>query len=73
MKKFKLNDEMKWVCCSCGSSDVADRSPEPNIEEVYQEVPDGFGDVIEKLVPVATEHYLSLECNVCHATEFEAL
>lgn len=73
MEKFKLNDDMEWVCKLCGSMDIVDHSPGPNIEEVYQEVPDGHGDTVEKLVPVATEHYSSLECNNCHAEEFEAL
>ncbi|EGR0524983.1 hypothetical protein FG062_14640 [Vibrio cholerae] len=73
MKKFSLNDDMQWVCCNCGSMDITDHSPEPETTEIYQEVPDGYGDLIEKLVPVVTESYISLECNKCHAKEFEAL
>lgn len=53
--------------------DIADHSPEPETTEIYQEVPDGYGDLIEKLVPVMTESYISLECNKCHEKEFEAL
>lgn len=71
--KFKLDGDLGWVCESCGSSDVQDNSPDPNVEEVYQEVPSGFGDSVEKLVPVATEHYLDLTCNDCGEHEFEAL
>lgn len=73
MDKFSLNDDMEWVCCNCGSSDITDHSPEPETTEIYQEVPDGHGDLIETLVPVITESYISLECNNCHAKEFEAL
>ncbi|MFL7013698.1 hypothetical protein [Enterovibrio norvegicus] len=73
MEKFRLKDDMEWVCCQCGSTDITDNSPEPETTEVYQEVPDGYGDLIEKLVPVITESYISLECNQCQAKEFEAL
>ncbi|EOV0133043.1 TPA: hypothetical protein ACMDS2_004251 [Vibrio parahaemolyticus] len=73
MKKFNLNDDMQWVCCNCGSLDIADHSPEPETTEIYQEVPDGHGDLIEKLVPIVTESYISLECKKCHAKEFEAV
>ncbi|MEK0272026.1 hypothetical protein WM008_20420 [Vibrio vulnificus] len=73
MEKFSLNDDMEWACKVCGSMDIADHSPESATTEIYQEVPDGYGDLIEKLVPVITESYISLECNQCHAKEFEAL
>lgn len=73
MEKFTLNGEMQWVCKVCGSMDITDHSPEPTTEQVYQEVPDGHGDSIETLVTVVTESYVSLECNKCHAGEFEAL
>ncbi|MFA0464584.1 hypothetical protein AB4458_25930, partial [Vibrio sp. 10N.261.45.F1] len=66
-------DDMEWVCSNCGSLDIADHSPEPATTEIYQEVPDRDGDLIEKLVPVITESYISLECKKCHTKEFEAV
>ncbi|CAK2099012.1 conserved hypothetical protein [Vibrio crassostreae] len=72
MEQFSLNDDMEWVCCNCGSLGITDYSPKPETTEIYQEVPDGYGDLIEKLVPAITESYINLECNKCHAKEFEA-
>ncbi|CDT76671.1 hypothetical protein [Vibrio crassostreae] len=73
MEKFSLNDDMEWICNNCGSLDITDHSPEPATTEIYQEVPDGCGDLIEKLVPVITESYISLECKKCSTKEFDAV
>lgn len=73
MEKFRPDDKQGYICNKCGSSDVQQYDHEPATEEVYREVPDNHGDTHEKLVTVATEYYLDLECNQCGNRHFEAL
>lgn len=71
MENFKLNEGGEWVCKVCGSTDIRENSPPPSTEEIYQEIPDGYGDTIEALVTVITESYVNVTCNKCHASESE--
>ncbi|OCH08110.1 hypothetical protein [Aliivibrio fischeri] len=73
MKNFKLNDSIEWVCCGCGSTDVIEHPVNPSVEDVYKEVPNEDGDMVEMKVSVVTESYSSLECKHCHSKEVEAV